>query len=413
MKKKVFSFVAVAANALAASWKVGRGMNEVHSLLSLIRQTMTAKGKLSIITVLALALLYTGCHAKKEMSESGFETEVIDFSSFREVEGDMPEDLVKEVKYIRLDGSSDMLFKGIDKIKIDNGRIFILDRRLKKLFVFDSEGTGIGTAGTLGQGPGEYLQITDFDVNAAGDIYFIDATADNDRLFVFNKDLQFVSVKKMTFDADLIHCLRNNKLLFGLASWNKGENSAMKIAVTDAGLNTEQTCLEYDEYMDNSFWISGYCFVETGNGVQYNKQIDNTVYEFSDDGLPLKAYRFDFGGENVPDAHRKEIEANFEEFKHYRCLKNFAVVNSKYILGTLWDHRKTRTFIVDRKNRTLYLSRPVATEDTSNLAGYRGNQIISYLYPGKYENIRETDFPPAVKEDVENDNTVICVYELK
>jgi hypothetical protein len=257
----------------------------------------------TFILYLALALLYTGCHAKKELSEPGFETEMIDFSSFREMEDDMPQDLVKEVKYIRLDCSNDdMLFKGIDKIKINNSRLFILDRRIKKLFVFDREGAGIGTVGRLGQGPGEYLQITDFDVNESGDIYFIDGTGgDNDRLFVFNKELRFVSVTKMPFEADIIHCLRNNKLLFGLSSWNKGENSAMKIAVTDSGLKTEQTCLEYDEYQDDGFWISDYCFVEIGDRLQYNKQIDNTVYEFSDDGQPVKAYRFDFGGKNVPD----------------------------------------------------------------------------------------------------------------
>jgi hypothetical protein len=372
------------------------------------------KKKLTSMMILLLPLLYTECNTKKELPKPDIKTEVIDFASFREIEEDIPKDLIKGEKYIRLDNSNDdVLFKGIDKIKIVGDRIYILDRQLKKLIIFAQDGRGIGQVGRLGQGPGEYLQITDFDVNAAGDIYFIDATADNDRLFVFNKELRFVSVTKMPFEADIIHCLRDNKLLWGLSSWNQGENSSMKIAVTDSELKTEQTCLEYNEYKDDNYWISSYYFVEIGDRVQYNKQIDNTVYEFSDDGQLLKAYLFDFGKKNVPDEYKKDIEGNKEQFKHLRCLKKFAIVNNKYIIGTFWDNLKTRTFIVDRKNRTLYLNREIAIGDMSNIAGYHENQIISYIYPGKYENIQTTRFPSYVKEHVENENFVVCLSELK
>jgi hypothetical protein len=103
-----------------------------------------------------------------------------------------------------------------------------------------------------------------------------------------------------------------------------------------------------------------------------------------------------------------------EKFEQYCCLKNFVVVNDKYILGTLWDGAKTKIFIIDKNNKNLYLSKKeIADADNSNFSSYCNNQIISYIYPGKYEDIQVMDFPADVKKHVEDENFVLCLYTLK
>jgi hypothetical protein len=368
----------------------------------------------STIVVFLFALLCTNCNIKKEQPSIEIETEKIDFYSFELIEEDSYASIIKEKKYVLLDNSNDdFLFKGIDKIKFANERIYVLDNRLKKLIVFNQDGVGIGRVGRWGQGPGEYLQISDFDVNDSGDIYFIDGTADKDRLFVFDKNLHFISVKKMPFEADIVSCLSDNKVLFGLTSWNNGENASQKIAITDTELKTEQSYMPYDEYVDNAYWISSYTFVNIEDKILYNKQIDNFVYSFSKEGAPVKAYLFDFGKKNVPDKDKKNIEENLNKFEHYCCLKNFVIINEKYIIGTLWDELKTKTFIIDRNDKKRYMSKEIASSDESNISGYYNNQIISYIYPGKYEDIQSMDFPLDVKKHIEEENFVICLQELK
>jgi hypothetical protein len=145
----------------------------------------------------------------------------------------------------------------------------------------------------------------------------------------------------------------------------------------------------------------------------YNNPIDNSVYEFSSNGQLEKLYQFDFGKKNVPDKDRMDIEGNMEHFKRYCCLKNFTVINDKYIMGTLWDEQKTKNFIMDRHNRTAYISEEIAASDISNMAGYYRNQIITFIYPGKYEDIQHADLPDDVKEHIENENFAICLHELK
>jgi hypothetical protein len=366
---------------------------------------------IAVLAIAAVAVWNVNVNSQKEQFLD-IETETIDFWSFKLTQGIISENIVKDKKYILLDHSNDdILFKGIDKIKVINNTVYILDQRLKKLVVFDFTGTGIGSVGHFGQGPEEYLQITDFDVNDAGDIYFIDGNTD--RLFVFNKNLQFVSRKNMPFEADIIHCLSNNKLLFGLSSWNKRANENKKIVITDIDMKTEQSCMEYDEYHDDSYWISDYTFVNVGGNILYNKPIDNFVYQFSDAGILTKAWFFDFGKKSVPKEDRKDIEGNNEKYKHYCCLKNFTVVNEKYILGTLRDELKTKPFIISRKNNELYIGEEVANGDISNIAGFYDNKFISFIYPGKYEDIQNTDLPENVKQHVADDNFVLCINELE
>ncbi|GHT73918.1 hypothetical protein AGMMS50262_05860 [Bacteroidia bacterium] len=367
-----------------------------------------------IFIFLSGLLLFISCNSRKEQIPLDIETETIDFWSFKKINGIISESIIKDTKYILLDNSNDdILFQGIDKVKIVNNIIYILDQRLKKLVVFDSMGVGIGKVGQIGQGPEEYLQISDFDVNDAGDIYFIDGTTGADRLFVFDKNLQFVSRKQMPFEADIIHCLPNNKLLFGLSSWNKGKNVNKKIVITDTDMKTEQSYMKYDEYHDDSYWISDYAFVSTGDNILYNKPIDNFVYQFSKNGVLAKAYLFDFGKKNVPNEDKKDIEGNNEKYKNYCCLKNFTVIDDKYILGTLRDELKTKPFIIDRKNKELFIGKEVISGDISNIAGFYDNRIISFIYPGKYENIETTNLPENVKQYVADENFVLCINELK
>ncbi|GHV62269.1 hypothetical protein FACS1894195_4020 [Bacteroidia bacterium] len=369
------------------------------------------KNKLIIGFLIVSPLFYIGCGTKSEQS-SNIEIEKIDFFSFKNMGQGSLDAVIKEKKYIKLDDSDDdFLFRHVDKIKIDETRIYVLDAWQNKLIVFERNGVGIGKVGDVGQGPEEYLQITDFDINEVGDIYFIDGMGGGDRLFVFNKNLQFVSVRKLPFGANTIKCLPNNKILFGLEIGNKGENSSKVIAVTNSDLQTEQSHLEYGEYIDDGYWRSSYRFGEIDSVTQYNIQADNYVYEFSNDGSLVKAYLFDFGSKNVPDKYKNGIEGNMEEFRHLCCFQNFTVINAQYILGMLWDKLKNKIFIVSRRTQKIYYSEDMADYDFNDFIGYYNNHLISLLSPDNFDKFH--DLPADIKKHLKQEGFAVCLSELK
>jgi hypothetical protein len=361
------------------------------------------------LTVGIVVFLFIGCSEKKKY-DLPVDFETIYFSSLKQIEKNIPYDLAKKKKYIKLDNSDQFLFRGIDKVKIVDNNIYVLDKRLNKLIVFDIMGNGVANLNKLGQGAEEYLQITDFDVNPLGDMYILDGRLD--KLFVYDKFANFVSVNVLPFEADIVHLLPDNKLLFGLSSWNKGESKSKKIAVTDIDLKIERTYLNYDEFVDEAYWISSYNFIPTTNYIFYNKQIDNVVYALSlSDGIPQKAYVFDFEKKNVPDKNKKDIEGTLRDFESFCCLKNFAVVNDEYALGTVWDKLQTKAFILDRKKQILYISKATTDNDKSNIAGIYENYIISFITPEKCEYLNN-EIPIDIKEYVEDGNFVISLYTL-
>jgi hypothetical protein len=91
--------------------------------------------------------------------------------------------------------------------------------------------------------------------------------------------------------------------------------------------------------------------------------------------------------------------------------QNFTIINDNYILGTLYDELKTKSFIIDRNEKKLYISKELEPgTNTNKITGFFNNQIVYVLYPGE-ENI-PTDLPENVKNHLNEENFVICLYEL-
>lgn len=81
----------------------------------------------------------------------------------------------RDCTYILLNDSAGRAsFGRTDKVKIINGLIYILDGRLRTLAVYTINGDAVTTVGKRGQGPAEFVNTNDFDVNSLGNICVLD-----------------------------------------------------------------------------------------------------------------------------------------------------------------------------------------------------------------------------------------------
>lgn len=274
-------------------------------------------------------------------------------------------------------------FSRVGKVKLVGDKLFLLDSRMKSLVVYQITGEAIGKVGKKGQGPNEYLDIADFDVDEQQTIYAIDGR--QNKLFIYDSDFKFKSAEKLPFAADKIHLLENGMYMFALSSWNKGEGAGNRIAITDNKCNVVRTYLPYDEYIDENFWISDYQLTKTKDHILYNKTIDNNVYLFSLDGTLQKPITFDFGKENVPNEKKKDIEKYLKDFDSYSLLKDFTVIYSDIVLGTFWEHRKNKVFLLDTQKQILYKSKEWEGSYNSIYTGFCDSTLISIIAPDSYE----------------------------
>lgn len=321
---------------------------------------------------------------------------------------EIPLELLGEKEYVLLDNNNpDCFLNFISKVITNNNYIFILDPNLYKIAVFDNKGKAITTIGKRGQGPEEYLSITDFSIDNAGNIYFIDGVLDE--LFIFDHEFKFKTRKKLPFEVDILHILDNGNILWGLCSWNEKECKGMKTALTDEHLNIIHSAIHYDEYFDPSYMISWYKFIETEEHLIYNQPIDNNIYLFNKDGEFKEIINMNFGDANVPNEHKTEIERNWNKFKDYCLLQHYTVVTENIIAGAFKKRQKTVPFIYDRKNNISYEGEGHNRTIYSVATGYNNSQWITYI-----ENSdKNTEYPDSVNNHIEKEGMVLCFQHLE
>lgn len=370
--------------------------------------------KTSIYFFLFLFLSISCKERTKTILLSDVEREIININEIKRFnikEEFIPENFIVDKNYIKLLSThDDFLFKEINKIRIVNNQIYILDGRLKNLLVFDINGVSKSKIGTKGNGPNEYIDIADFDIDSEGNIYFIDGRLD--KLFIYDNTYSLNKVIPLPFEVDILSITEDDNIMFGLSAWNKGENEGASVIKTDKNLKTLEVLAYYDEFVDNSFWVSHYSFVKTNKNIIYNKPIDNNILMFSKKGQLEKVMEIDFGENNVPLNERKDIEKNLVKFDYYNLLKWITIVDNDFLIGTFWENRKTKSFFIDRKKNEIFVSNSTFDIDIGNVAGFDERSLIKFFIPGS-DRAQKSNLPLDVKEHLENGEFALCIYDLK
>lgn len=346
---------------------------------------------LTILTGIASVVFFSRC----SQTLSG-NVEVIDICNFKELPWEELPEEVKNPEYIRLSPGEDGVMLGnIDDIKIAGEKIYVQDWRNKRIAIFNREGKGIQSLVKYGRGPGEYLNISAFDVDGEGNIYVIDGTSD--RMLVYDKAGGCIRDDKLPFEIDLIKVITPDKYLLALCSWETGALAGVQLMRCDSLLRKTEEISRYTEYVDDNFWLSSSYFVTSADGIFYQKQVSDSVYRFDNTGNPEKIYLFDFGNAAVPLEMRRNLEKAAEsgELNHYTTLIEFTVIGKQYIYGTMREKGEKVMFIADKEARTLS-KLPVRESGPYGIfRGCSNGVLISCLLPGVAGDLfpeREDDF---------------------
>lgn len=316
---------------------------------------------------------------------------------------EIPPGLLGKKEYVLLDNTHEECFtKGIHKVTVANERIYILDHYTQKIVVFNKDGKAIAPVGKRGQGPEEYLNTTNFTIDKNGNILFIDGRLD--KLFTFDKDLNFKGKTDLPFEADILHALGNDHILWGLCTWNKKACKGMKLARTDRNLNVLDSLIEYNEFVDPAMIVSYYNFVETDKHLIYHQAIDNHILLLDKEGNLEETLIMNFGKEDVPNEYKKNIEPHWDEFTQFCLLADFIRVTDKTVSGILLKHKEYIPFIYDRKSHVCHEG-----ETVSPIVGYDRTRWITYLESTEGQE----ELPDSVVKHLENEGIVLCFQELK
>ncbi len=309
--------------------------------------------------------------------------EIIEIYGFKELPWDELPEQVREPEYIRLKSvEHESMLGNIDDIKFSGGKIYVKDWSNKRLAVFTAHGEWNGSISRRGRGPGEYLNISDFDVSSDGDIYIIDGTAD--KMLVYNSEFRCIRDIALPFEIDNLKVIDPDKYLIAVASWENGEFSGTQLMTSDSLFNKREEISRYTEYFDDNFWLSSSFIVTSEEGFFFHRHVNDSVYNISSNGELEKIYFFDMGSSSVPLKKRNNIGELFEsgELKNYSALITFTVVGKKYIYGMMYDKGKRVMFIADRDAGTIYKLPAGKSGKYGIFKGCSHGTVISVIPPG-------------------------------
>jgi hypothetical protein len=118
-------------------------------------------------------------------------------------------DMLQSFKFIQLETTDQSLIGGhIGKIKKIANKYFISSDR-KELLVFDSTGLFIKKIGRIGQGPGEYSSISDYDVFENGNIAILNVN----KLLLYDKYGTYIKTVPLNITGSNIKIINEDRIL--------------------------------------------------------------------------------------------------------------------------------------------------------------------------------------------------------
>lgn len=185
-------------------------------------------------------LLITSCYSGNNNSDSqkdqdSLEIQILDVSST----GDFtplisPKELFKEIDYIRLESPDTLQLTVAYKILELRDKLIVLDGNKKALFAYDLKGKFIGQVGKKGGGPGEYRQVSDFDIDYDKRQIVLYARADK-AIFWFDEELKFVERKRIDAWGNQLSILESGSI--AIYSYMDSKDDPFNIRIYDKSGN--------------------------------------------------------------------------------------------------------------------------------------------------------------------------------
>ncbi len=362
--------------------------------------------------------LLAGCSQKPVGTE---DVVTVDFHDYVEKSlSEMPDKFYSDKRYVALHTDNPDLWIGeIGKVVLHDNRIYVNERTWgeagnHKLVMHDADGRAIAKIGTKGRGPGEYLQISDYDVDINGRVHLLDTTLDEKKVFIYTPDGNFVEEKRLPFNALKLKCTSDDGYLFALLPWGASEYTGKRVIKTDADLLVTASASDFNmEQVDRRFFL-GVGLTSSSDGVACVRPPDENILLFDANGNIEKTIFCDFGKNTIPPAERGNLEpiVTTDRNKSYRHLTDFTVPWGKYIFGIMIDKGKRREYVYDIAAGVMYTVTKEEAGDCGAFTGISDGRLVTSFSDFDGETL-PSDLPETLHTGVLNGDPLICLYELK
>ncbi|HTO16511.1 MAG TPA: 6-bladed beta-propeller [Edaphocola sp.] len=353
-------------------------------------------------------LLITGCQVKNTEKESDDHI-ILDVFPQKNEEL-LLSNFVDSITFIKLETNNNEIISNITKVQLFNDKIFILDRDRNSIFVFDKNGSFIEKVQNIGRGPGEYLQLVDFEINNQG-IFLLDYP---NNILHYNFQLEYLQninlMELYTFTFNYY------KDMFWVCNEAGSQNELFHFSSVNQKGITRNTFIKKDFLEKEYSWHLGSEFNKQDSILYLSPLFDNRIYIANGEEIEI-AYTINFGNHSFPN-NQNIFSKNIYSSDFDYALKQHFWVTSKYLIfDFLFSGERKFVFFDKVTQKAQY-----GFIDNNLFSGYRflpfwndENTLIEVV-----DAITITEIFGFLKNSVsclnslsENDNPIVLLYHLK
>lgn len=173
--------------------------------------------------------IYMGTKSGKEILLNKPQSLLIDIDQAQSEDMILYSSFLEAPDVIVLETKNECIIQNIYALDVYNDKIYILDDKAYSLFVFNRDGSFLHKIGRRGNGPGEYIELSDFSIDRArGIIYLWDEAAD--KAYKYDAETgKFISSVQTEQDGDRSFCIQycNDKLYINRSSEEEEPGSCL------------------------------------------------------------------------------------------------------------------------------------------------------------------------------------------
>lgn len=374
---------------------------------------------LSLLAILILIVLLPSCRESRQKAVTPAEIVAkVDVS-----ESDKGFDVCQIAnleKVIPLETVGNALIGEIDKLEMDDNHIVILDKRMRAVWLFGTDGKFIRRIGCLGNGPKEYVSLDDMCFDKENGTVWI---WDRVKQVMLEYDLTGELLKEVAtgFSSNVFARTRNGFWLYYSYLKNPDNNSLILV-------NEEMDHLVKGFFPTKESYpvslSSGFTF--WGEKAYFYFPLSNVLYSL--DGTEARPYiEFDFGERTLPyskvmNMSREEYETLVGSGSYLGGLNNIRL-SDKYCFfrfsSTVQNKYVTEYYgVLDLETSKVevfsYLNISDLLVDFSSLLCVTANDELVYpIYPSKHHPIYYDELRTLVPDVTEESNPILALYKCK
>lgn len=257
--------------------------------------------KKNILYVL-LIFIFIACDLTKEDKKNTVRGDIVSIP-ITEMETDYGKlsDFAEDIKMIPLEFSGDCILDKVEKIVMSDSCIFIMERYNQKgIYVFDHSGKYLYRVGNCGQGPDEFVDLSDFSLNEEQQlIYLYDIMRKKVLIFSFEGD--FIKDIQMNYYADKFE-YQDNLFYLYRESPVMGDPAYSLVIKDDKG----KTINKYYPLINKSPYIHDCIFRKLDNEILFAEYMRDSVFSVRSGELTPK-YFIDYKDKSMSKIDRESI----------------------------------------------------------------------------------------------------------